>query len=343
MENQVFYQENEEISGTVHLKQAKKVFSRVGWGVFTFLIVSSLAQILMMVLFPRWSQQGIGFWISAFAPIYLIGLPAAVLVLGKKPAQQIPVTPMKPGRYLSLFLIALFIMGAGNLLGTLILTILNQVAGTSTVNPVEVMMAGENLWMVLLTAVVIGPAAEEFVFRKLLIDRMVPYGEKTAILVSALLFGLFHGNLSQFFYAFPLGILLGYVYVRTGKLRFSLGLHMMLNFLCGFLPLLIMSNLDPEIMETISLETLSRLESMDAQRLMMTVQWILTYAAYGLLIFGAEIAGLVMLCKRFKKAEFAKAQCPIPAKGRMGVVFGNAGMILIILACLALMIISLFP
>ena len=43
-------------------------------------------------------------------------------------------------------------------------------------------------------------------FRRLLVDRMVKYGEATAVLFSGLMFALFHGNLNQFVYAFTLGV-----------------------------------------------------------------------------------------------------------------------------------------
>ncbi len=345
MENQEFYQEHSQgdAAGTETIRQAKKTFSRMGWGILTFFAASSVVQILLMALLPQWSAQGIGFWISTFAPIYLVGLPLGALVLGKKPPQKIEPKPMKAGRYAEFFLMALFIMGAGNLVGSVILMILNAITGSSMANPVTEMIMGQNLLYVLLTAVIVGPLVEEFVFRKLLIDRMFPYGEKTAILVSALLFGLFHGNLSQFFYAFALGILLGYVYVRTDSMGRTLGIHMTLNFLCGFLPVLIMQGLDLEFLENLTLESLQDLQSLGTEQMMLTLQWIFAYVAYAIVIFGLEIAGLVIFCKRFKKAQFAPAHLPIPKERRFAVVFGNVGMILLMIAFAVVFVMSLIP
>ena len=50
-------------------------------------------------------------------------------------------------------------------------------------------------------------------FRKLIIDRMSIYGDKLAIIVSSIAFGLFHGNFYQIFYATLIGFILGYVLV----------------------------------------------------------------------------------------------------------------------------------
>jgi uncharacterized membrane protein len=49
--------------------------------------------------------------------------------------------------------------------------------------------------------------------------------------MSALLFGLFHGSLNQLCYAFLLGLVFGYVYIRTGKLRYTIMLHIGINSL----------------------------------------------------------------------------------------------------------------
>ena len=40
--------------------------------------------------------------------------------------------------------------------------------------------------MIILTSVIIAPVMEELVFRKYLVDRLVPYGQKTAVVLSGL-------------------------------------------------------------------------------------------------------------------------------------------------------------
>lgn len=50
-----------------------------------------------------------------------------------------------------------------------------------------------------------------------------------ANVLQALLFGVIHLNLIQGSYAFVLGLLLGWVYWRTGKLRYSMLLHLAVN------------------------------------------------------------------------------------------------------------------
>ena len=99
------------------------------------------------------------------------------------------------------------------------------------------------IWRVL-CMVILAPVIEEFLFRRQIIDRIRVYGERRAILVSAVMFGLFHGNLSQMFYAGVLGLVFGYVYLKTGKLRYSIILHALINFMGSILAPELLSSLD---------------------------------------------------------------------------------------------------
>ena len=55
--------------------------------------------------------------------------------------------------------------------------------------------------------------------------------EIAAILLSGFMFDLFHKNLQQFIYATVIGIIFAYIYIRTGRLRYSIILHMLINFM----------------------------------------------------------------------------------------------------------------
>ena len=68
--------------------------------------------------------------------------------------------------------------------------------------------------------VVSGPIIEEIVFRRIIInDCMTRFGKPwAAILISAALFGIIHLNPAQMANAFLMGILFGWVYIRTGSM-----------------------------------------------------------------------------------------------------------------------------
>ena len=75
----------------------------------------------------------------------------------------------------------------------------------------------------------LAPIFEELIFRKLIIDRTRRFGELTSILLSSFLFGLVHCNVYQIFYAFALGLILGYVYMRTGNVILTIIMHVLIN------------------------------------------------------------------------------------------------------------------
>jgi glutamate-5-semialdehyde dehydrogenase len=79
-------------------------------------------------------------------------------------------------------------------------------------------------WTGPLLAVVIGPVTEEIIFRGLVLRGLLGrYRPGTAIVISALLFAFMHMNPAQFPIALALGLVLGWVFVRTR----SLGLCML--------------------------------------------------------------------------------------------------------------------
>ncbi len=82
---------------------------------------------------------------------------------------------------------------------------------------------------------VIAPLFEELWFRGIVMKALQPYGNGFAIFVSALLFGLTHANLQQFFYATILGICLGYIAVSTKSIVITTIMHAMFNSISGIM------------------------------------------------------------------------------------------------------------
>lgn len=84
-----------------------------------------------------------------------------------------------------------------------------------------------------LTLALVPAFCEEFLFRGLICGRLLPYGKTVAIVGSAVLFGLMHGNLGQLFYTTMAGVLLGWCYAETRSIWPGVIAHM-LNNLTGF-------------------------------------------------------------------------------------------------------------
>ena len=91
-------------------------------------------------------------------------------------------------------------------------------------------MAGQPVWLLFLTVGILAPIAEELIFRGLVFRRMKDFMKPwMAIVLSGLLFGIYHGNMIQFLYASLLGILLSLIYHRTGTLWTPILAHVVAN------------------------------------------------------------------------------------------------------------------
>ena len=102
----------------------------------------------------------------------------------------------------------------------------------------EQLFAGQAMVQLLGLGVLV-PLAEELFFRGLIYTRIrkrIPAG--AAIFFSALLFALFHGNVIQMIFAFPLALILAGLYERSGWFACPLAFHMGANLTAIVLNLL---------------------------------------------------------------------------------------------------------
>ena len=208
------------------LVAGRKVFSRAGMAVLIVIIISvALAYVTGFFLNPKLMENEWIQYLLLLMPQYVIAMPLAALLLRKKPAMPIAQKRLTAGQLCIIGIICYTIMYAGNLVGTIINLIIQTAAQSNMTDAVEQFFIEKSIWSNLMFAVILGPVAEELFFRKLLISRLLSYGEKPAVIVSALLFGLLHGNLSQFFYAFGLGLAFGYLFVKTGKVVYTIACY----------------------------------------------------------------------------------------------------------------------
>ena len=92
-------------------------------------------------------------------------------------------------------------------------------------------------WVTLLATFLVAPIAEEFLFRGVVLGYARTFLKPLpAVLVSAVLFGLYHGNVIQFCYAFVIGTALGALACRFDNLLPGMLLHIAINVSARFLP-----------------------------------------------------------------------------------------------------------
>ncbi len=82
----------------------------------------------------------------------------------------------------------------------------------------------------IITVGILGPICEELIFRGLMFRRMCEYTKPViAVIASALVFAIYHGNIVQGVYAFVLGIVMAVCYQRFQTLWASIVIHVAAN------------------------------------------------------------------------------------------------------------------
>lgn len=76
---------------------------------------------------------------------------------------------------------------------------------------------------------IIPPLIEEYALRGVVMGSLRKYGNTFAILASAFIFGVFHGNAVQLPFAFMCGLILGYVVIATGSIWTGVAIHALTN------------------------------------------------------------------------------------------------------------------
>ncbi|MGN0298247.1 MAG: lysostaphin resistance A-like protein [Lachnospiraceae bacterium] len=100
----------------------------------------------------------------------------------------------------------------------------------SEANELSSILYSESLVIQLLAMVIAAPLAEELVFRGLIFKRARTYSKfLAASLLTAMLFGLYHGNMLQFIYAFVVSWILTLVYEQFLSLKFCVLVHAVMN------------------------------------------------------------------------------------------------------------------
>lgn len=173
------------------------------------------------------TQNAWGYIIATFvALVILYGWKGPEYLHGEIFARE---KKMRPGVFFSVMCLC---MGSQmvNSLWVMGLEFLYNLSGKSLMPFLESVSGASETVSMFLYASILAPIGEELLFRGFILRSLKPYGKRFAILGSAFLFGMFHGNLLQTPYAFLMGLVLGYVAAEY-SVSWAIGLHMFNNFL----------------------------------------------------------------------------------------------------------------
>lgn len=342
--NNDFNTEQQPAERIVDLKKAKKAFSKIGLALCTVILVVYIVQIALMVVLALINKESfletsVGMWITSMVPLYVFAFPVALLMLHSIPKNVPEKKEITFKSFLMYVCIAFFLMNIGNYIGVFLSMMLSKGTAENVLNS----FAYDTSLLKVLFMVILAPLFEEYIFRKQIIDRTKIYGEKTAVILSGLLFGLFHTNMFQFFYAFFVGLLFAYLYVRTGRLRYPVLIHMIINFCGSVIAPYIVSKIDFEAVEKLSTMDPNTVPPEELMELMMPMMpGLMMLLAYYAVSGGLALAGFIIFILKKKNVRWTPAESQLPHYEIANTVYMNVGIVLFITITVALTVASVF-
>ena len=314
--------------------EARKSYLAVGFGLTAYSVISLavalLIQVIALVVSPDVIEDILFLNIITPISLYLFALPVLLLILfafGIK-GEALPKKKMKFGEWMLIFVVGFGLMYIGSYVGQFVMGGLSALVGYDYSNMLESMVDIDKMWITVIFMCVIAPIGEEFVFRKLIIDRTHKYGGFVCIFFSALAFGLMHANFYQFFYAFALGLVLGYVYYKTGIIWYSVALHAAINFVGSVLTSYLADGIEKmtKVFESLNVQnTEDVLAFLGDYGLILLAEY-----AFVAFVFASMICAVVLPIVLRRRIKLGRKDHVLPYKRVLSASFFNAGSIIML-------------
>ncbi len=297
-------------TGRLTEEDTKRYISRLFFAVAAFEVVGYVVATLLAIIVsgvcerfaPELLESGIfvsvANYLMSMLPMYCVALPVFCIVASPLPSMLPQKKKMGAKSWWAGLCVCFVFMYVGNYISTIVLEIMELLFETTTSNPIESLVAESNVIVDIIFIVILAPILEEVFFRKIICDKLLPLGEGYAIVLSAAIFGLGHGNFYQFAYTFLIGVIFALIYVKTGKLRYSILYHMIFNLVGGVIA--------PWLVEFADLEGAMELLEQEAPALdeaLLCLAKMLPMLVYVMIYMGVIAIGVVVLIRALVKKK----------------------------------------
>ncbi len=234
MQNNINYQQK-----SVERKPIKVAANCIG-GAFLLgegiVLVLQFAIIFVLSIFSKThliTDEGFSWMLQIALSTVMFTIPFAIMCypMGTSPARCCAFGKHEKGTLLPLVLIGLAVCMVANLLGGMFSSFFGVIGIESQSAEFQSdILKGWYFPVISIIGGAILPALiEEFALRGVVLGSLRRYGDNFAIIVSAALFGIMHGNLEQIPFAFILGLYFGFITIKTGTVWAAVLLHFINN------------------------------------------------------------------------------------------------------------------
>lgn len=248
---------NAKTEKTEKAKYYSSVCSKIGLALILFYIFFTMSAFGLALLEEAAAVLASGFAVEAFfevasAIFYFLSFSAAAFILRKLckklPSARKIYTSFRLDKWVFIGIIAIIAVNFTlayvntNILITVSPMLESSMSSSASELASRPIAEIAVLFLIAIFSTAIVPAVcEEYLFRGGVLTALLPFGKTTAILASALLFGLMHQNPLQILYTTIMGVVIGYIYVETKSIWACMLLHFANNFITvleEFLPAL---------------------------------------------------------------------------------------------------------
>ena len=332
---------NSEPPMLIDEKKERRHFSRLGLGFALFTLISTIAALLICEIVLNINEQiyDSTWFMNLLSPValYAFALPVLLIVVSGLETKRPQKSKLGFGKWILLLIVAFGFMYIGAMIGNGVMDRISEIMNHDYSNSLENIIDEENIWITAIFTVIVAPIGEELVFRKLIIDRTNKYGGVVCIVLSALIFGLMHGNFYQFFYCFGIGLILGYIYYSSGRILPCILIHAIVNFMGSIVPVWLTPIL--EKMESLDYENIDGL----VEFTMNNLGGIVAAMAFSLFVYAAMALAIILPITLRKKIKLGKPETKLPRGRAMGIVIGGTGMIIMLVVYGLELVLSLIP
>lgn len=173
------------------------------------------------------NQDFISILISVFMFIFVFSL--CIKLFGKRISDLIPLGKPKKGTFFPLVIAGAAFCLFSNILNLEFENFFESFGTKYNVTSTKPDITLLSFIISVISTAMIPALVEEYACRGIIFGTLLPYGEGFALLTSSIVFGIMHGNFEQMPFAFLVGLILGYVRIKSGSIWPCILIHFMNN------------------------------------------------------------------------------------------------------------------
>ena len=291
-------------------------YSIFGW----FFVFGMRIAVALMLLFCY------DFFVDNYYTVYLlmnafnvcvVGTVVLSVALRKVPKVKIEKHRLKFGHLLLLIMMMYGLSQVGSLMGMPIHLILSAIGTVGkeqeSIGEFQTLLMGSSQIVMIITVGILPAIFEELLFRKFLIDRTIRHGEFISCAMSGIMFGLWHGNFQQFFFAFFIGVLFAFVYIRTGTIIYTMIMHCSMNLVTTTVTTQLLQKLLEKMGVNIDSGTINE-SLLNSEAVRQLIPVILLTVLWLIILTGFQITGFVLFIVKRKKFKLTAMEGEPPRK-----------------------------